>query len=60
MKKLALMTGCLLSSFELLAGNFVPVCLNVGDKQRADVYQSIVDNSFITQLDSVVTRFMIY
>lgn len=51
MKKLVLVTGCLLSSFELLAGNFVPVCLNVGDDQKAKVYQAIVDNSFATQLD---------
>lgn len=52
MKKLALVVGSLLSSFELLAGNFVPVCLNVGDDQKASVYKAIVENSFVTQLDS--------
>ncbi len=52
MRKLVLVAGCLLSSFELLAGNFVPVCLNVAtDEQRMKVYQAIVDNSFVTQLD---------
>ncbi len=52
MKKLMLVAGCLLCSFELLAGNFVPVCLNVGDDQKASVYKAIVENSFVTQLDS--------
>lgn len=52
MKKLALVVGSLLSSFELLAGNFVPVCLNVGDDRKAAVYDAVVKNSFVTQLDS--------
>ena len=51
MKKLMLISGCLLSSFELMAGNFVPVCLNVREERKAKVYQAIVDNSFVTQLD---------
>lgn len=52
MKKLTLVAGGLLLSFELLAGNFVPVCLNVGDNQKVAVYNAIVENSFVTQLDS--------
>ena len=52
MKKLALVVGSLLSSFELLAGNFVPVWLNVGDDRKAAVYDAVVKNSFVTQLDS--------
>ncbi len=52
MKKLVLIAGGLLSSFELLAGNFVPVCSNVKKNQKTAVYEAIVKNSFVTQLNS--------
>jgi len=51
MNKLILVVVSLLSSLEVFAGNFVPICLNVKDEQKVEIYQVIVDNSFVTQLE---------
>ncbi len=52
MKKLLLVAGGVLSTFELLASNFVPICSNIEDDKKTAIYKVIVENSFVTQLNS--------
>lgn len=52
MKKVMILSICgLLGSFQGFAGNFVPVCAGVLAEHKSAVYNAIVENSFVTQLD---------